>query len=275
MKLEDTDIEIINEDIERGKIKHALFDFDGTISLIRDGWQNVMVSMMVEILMDTGTDESEKEIEELVIDFVDRLTGKQTIYQMIQLAEEVKKRGVEPLEPIEYKDIYYQRLNPIVEERIAKLESGELSGEELTVKGSIDFLENLDKRGIALYLASGTDVEYVIHEAEVLGVASYFEKGGIFGALRDYKSYSKEMVIKQILKDYNLSGSELMITGDGVVEIGNAKDADAIALGVASIENNIYNMNANKRQRLISAGADLVITDFTEQDKLIEYLFAE
>lgn len=275
MKLKNTDIEIINDNIERGKIEHALFDFDGTISMIRDGWQNVMVSMMVDILMDTGTDESEKSIEELVIDFVDRLTGKQTIYQMMQLADEVKKRGVEPLEPIEYKDLYYEKLNPIVDEKIAKLESGEITGEELTVKGAIDFLENLDQRGIALYLASGTDVEYVRHEAEILGVASYFEKGGIFGALRDYKSYSKEMVIKQLLRDYDLSGSELIIAGDGVVEIGNARDADAIALGVASIENNVYNMNADKSQRLIDAGADLVITDFAEQDKLIEYLLSE
>lgn len=275
MKLENTDIEIINEDIERGKIKHALFDFDGTLSLIRDGWQNVMVSMMVEILIDTGTNESEEEIEKLVIDFVDRLTGKQTIYQMMQLAEEVEKRGGEPLEPIEYKDMYYERLNPIVEEKIAKLESGEISGKELTVKGSIAFLEELDRHGIALYLASGTDVEYVIHEAEILGVAPYFEKGGIFGALRDYKSYSKEMVIKQILEDYGLSGSDLMIVGDGVVEIGNAKDVGAIALGVASIEHNVYNMNEDKRQRLIDAGADLVITDFAEQDKLIRYLLKE
>jgi len=276
MKLESTkDIHIINEDIERGNINHAVFDFDGTISLIRDGWQNVMVSMMVEILMGTGTNESEEKIRELVIDFVDQLTGKQTIYQMIRLTEELKKRGVEPLEPIEYKGLYYEKLSPTIEERIAKLEKGEISGREATVKGSIDFLENLNRRGVALYLASGTDVEYVIHEAEILGVAPYFEKGGIFGALRDYKNFSKEMVIKKLLTDYNLSGNELLIVGDGVVEIGNAKDVNAIALGVASIENNIYNMNANKRQRLIDACADIIITDFSEQDKLAKYLFDE
>jgi phosphoglycolate phosphatase-like HAD superfamily hydrolase len=81
------------------------------------------------------------------------------------------------------------------------------------------------------------------------------------------------MVIKQILKDYNLRGSELMIVGDGFVEIQNAKDVNAIALGVASIEHNDYNMNAHKRQRLIDAGADLMITDFSEHKKLMEYLF--
>ena len=273
MRLENSDIEIINNDIPRGRIKHAVFDFDGTISLIRDGWQNIMVPMMVEFIKDTGTNESQEEIEELVVDFVDRLTGKQTIYQMIQLAEEIKKRGGKPLDPLEYKDIYHNKLNPIVRERIAKLESGELTGEKLTVNGSINFLEELNNQGVALYLASGTDVEYVKHEAEVLGVASYFQRGGIFGALKDYKNYSKEMVIKQILKDYNLRGSELMIVGDGYVEIQNAKDVNAIALGVASIEHNDYNMNAHKRQRLIDAGADLMITDFSEHRKLMEFLF--
>jgi len=275
MKLENTDIEIINPHIQRGKIKHAVFDFDGTISLIRDGWQDVMVPMMVDILMETGTSESRKDIEDMVVHFVDHLTGKQTIYQMMRLAEEVKKRGGTPRDPIEYKDLYYEKLNPIVEERIARLESGELTGEDLTVNGAIDFLSDLYNSDFKLYLASGTDVEYVIHEAEVLGVASYFKQGGIFGALRDYKNFSKEMVIQQILKDYNLSGSELMIVGDGVVEIRNAKDINAIALGVASVENNAYNMNAHKRQRLIDAGADLMVTDFSEHEKLISYLLDE
>lgn len=272
MRIENSEIEIINENIETGNIKHAVFDFDGTISLIRDGWQNVMVPMMVEILMNTDTNESQGEIEKLVVDFVDYLTGKQTIYQMIRLAEEVKKRGGTPRDPLEYKNIYYERLNPIVRDRIARLESGELSGEQLTVKGSVDFLKDLYKRGVRLYLASGTDVEYVVHEAEVLGVASYFQQGGIFGALKAYKNFSKEMVIQQILKDYHLSGSELMIVGDGVVEIQNAKDVNAIALGVASIEHNDYNMNAHKRQRLIDSGADLMVTDFSEHEKLTAYL---
>ena len=56
--LENTSIEIIHE-IERGNVQHALFDFDGTISLVRDGWQSVMVPMMVDVLLkETQTDET-------------------------------------------------------------------------------------------------------------------------------------------------------------------------------------------------------------------------
>ena len=83
--LDNTTIEIHRE-IQTRNIHHVVFDFDGTISLVRDGWQNVMVPMMVECLQtETDTTETEAQLEALVVEFVDRLTGKQTIYQMMQL----------------------------------------------------------------------------------------------------------------------------------------------------------------------------------------------
>ena len=270
--LDNTTIEIHRE-IQTGNIRHVVFDFDGTISLIRDGWQNVMVPMMVEFLQtETDTTETGAELEALVVDFVDRLTGKQTIYQMMQLGEEIEKRGGTPKEPLAYKDEYNRRLLPVVEARIAGLAAGKLSAEPLRVPMSLEFLESLREMGIHCYLASGTDVEFVKNEASLLGVTAYFD-GGIFGALREYKKFSKAMVIQKILTDFQLSGSELLIVGDGYVEIENAKAVGAIAVGVASVEDNRYNMNADKRERLIRAGADIIIPDFREGAKLLDYLF--
>lgn len=272
--LENTSIEIIRE-IEGANIQHALFDFDGTISLIRDGWQTVMVPMMVDILLkETQTDETPEELERVVVEFVDELTGKQTIYQMMQLCEEVEKRGGVPKQPLEYKDLYNSLLLPTVDKRIAKLESGEIEAADLRVPMSLEFLQSLQKRGIRRYLASGTDVEFVRHEARLLGAASYFD-GGIFGALREYQNFSKAMVIQQILDDFNLTGSELLVVGDGSVEIENAKAVGAIAVGVTSAENNRYQMNADKRGRLLHAGADILIPDFQDGDRLLTYLFDE
>ena len=270
--LDGTSIEIHNN-IQTGNIRHAVFDFDGTLSLIRDGWQNVMVPMMVDFLKtDTNTKETREEIEGIVVEFVDRLTGKQTIYQMMQLAEEIEKRGGEPKEPLDYKDEYNNRLLPIVEQRIANLADGTLSGEILRVPMSLEFLKSLHDMGVQCYLASGTDVEFVKNEAELLGVANFFN-GGIHGALREYKKFSKAMVIQKILKDFELSGSELLIIGDGYVEIENAKAVGAIAVGVASVEDNFYNMNADKRERLIRVGADIIIPDFRDGNRLLTYLF--
>ena len=272
--LENTSIEIVRK-IERANIQHALFDFDGTISVIRDGWQSIMVPMMVDVLREeTQTDETPQELERVVVEFVDNLTGKQTIYQMIQLCEEIEKRGGVPKQPLEYKDLYNSLLLPTVDERIAKLEKGEIDAADLRVPMSLEFLQSLQKRGIKRYLASGTDVEFVRHEAELLGAASYFD-GGIFGALREYQNFSKEMVIQQILDDFNLTGSQLLVVGDGSVEIENAKAAGAIAVGVTSVENNRYQMNADKRGRLLDAGADILIPDFRHGDRLLTYLFDE
>ena len=270
--LENTSIEIIHE-IERGNIQHALFDFDGTISIIRDGWQSIMVPMMVDVLLkETQTDETPEELERVVVEFVDNLTGKQTIYQMIQLCEEIEKRGGAPKQPLEYKDLYNSLLLPTVDERIAKLERGEIDAADLRVPMSLEFLQSLQKRGIKRYLASGTDVEFVRHEAGLLGAASYFD-GGIFGALREYQNFSKAMVIQQILDDFNLTGSQLLVVGDGSVEIENAKAVGAIAVGVNSVENNRYQMNADKRGRLLHAGADILIPDFRDGNRLLTYLF--
>ena len=253
-------------------VRHAVLDFDGTISLIRDGWQNVMVPMMVEVLAETPTTENDARLEEIVVEFVDRLTGKQTIYQMMQLAEEVEKRGGTASNPLDYKDLYNRRLLPDVEQRIAQLTDGTLEAESLRVPGSLDLLQRLRQRDVHLYLASGTDIEFVRHEAKLLGVAGHFD-GGIFGALREYAKFSKAMVIQKILSDFNLAGNQLLIIGDGHVEIENAKSVSAVAVGVASKENNRYQMNANKRERLIRAGADIIIEDYTEVDVLLNYLF--
>lgn len=263
----------IHRDIDIGHIGHVVFDFDGTISLIRDGWQNVMVPMMVDFLLtETDTSETRAALEAIVVAFVDRLTGKQTIYQMMQLGEEIARRGGTPQEPLAYKDAYNSRLLPVVEARIAGLAAGTLSAEPLRVPMSLEFLQSLRDMGITCYLASGTDVEFVRNEAELLGVADFFN-GGIFGALRDYQKFSKAMVIQNILSDFGLRGSELLIVGDGYVEIENAKAVGAIAIGVASIEDNVYNMNADKRERLIRAGADIIIPDFRDGARLLEYLF--
>ena len=78
----------------RPEISHVLFDFDGTLSLIRQGWPEVMVPMFVEALPRLPG-ETDEQIEQLVLDDIMRLNGKQTIYQMIQLVERIQERGGE------------------------------------------------------------------------------------------------------------------------------------------------------------------------------------
>lgn len=264
-----TDIEILNHGIRRGRFRSVLFDFDGTLSLIREGWPQVMIPMMVDVLRETGTDETPEELAERVEDFVMRLNGRQTIYQMIQLAEEVKKRGGKPCEPLEYKHRYHDLLMERIRGRLQALEVGTAPPADWTVPESHALLEDLRRRGLALYLASGTDLKYVRREAELLGVAKFFGEH-IYGAQDDYQNFSKKMVIEQILRD--LDGDELLGFGDGYVEIEEVKRAGGTAIAVASDEVNRAGVNAWKRNRLVQAGADIVIPEYRQHRKLLEYL---
>jgi phosphoglycolate phosphatase len=269
-----TKIEIINPSITRGQIRFALLDFDGTISLIREGWQGVMIPMMVEVLLQTPDHESEGELTAVVTDFVTRLTGKQTIYQMIQLAEEVTKRGGTARAPLDYKHEYLRRLWARIENRVTDLKAGRKSAGDFIVPGALDLLASLRKRGVTCYLASGTDQPYVRDEAGALGLPLYFGER-IYGALDDYQNFSKRMVIERILRENHLAGPELVAVGDGFVEIEDAKAAGGIAVGVASNEATRQGIDSWKRERLIQAGADLIIPDFREQEALVVHLFAE
>src|SRR5437660_12069272 len=125
----DNDFEIIHGDIPHGRFRSVLFDFDGTLSLIREGWPQVMIPMMVDVLRQTATRETETELTAAVEDFVMRLNGRQTIYQMIHLAEEVRRRGGRPQEPLDYKHRYHDLLMERIHSRLSALESGAATAE--------------------------------------------------------------------------------------------------------------------------------------------------
>jgi phosphoglycolate phosphatase-like HAD superfamily hydrolase len=268
------EIEVVRHDLPRGRFRSALFDFDGTLSLIREGWPQVMVPMMVEELRRTGTPESDAELTARVEELVMRLNGRQTIYQMIHLAEEVRRRGGAPLEPLSYKHRYHDLLMERIRGRLSALEAGAARPEDWVVPGSHALLEGLQRRGVTLYLASGTDLKYVRHEAQLLGVARYFGEH-IYGALDDYQNFSKQMVIERILREERLSGPELLGFGDGFVEVEEVRRAGGVAVAVASDEVNRRGINAWKRQRLVRAGADVVIPEYRQGERLLRWLFAE
>jgi phosphoglycolate phosphatase len=265
----DPDFEIIRKELPRGRYKAVLFDFDGTLSLIRQGWPDVMVPMFTEVLP-LAEGETEEDLRQLAFDDIMRLNGKQTIYQMIQLAERIRERGGSPEEPLWYKHEYLRRLELRIGERIAGLQNGSISRESMLVHGSIALLEGLKSRGLPLYLASGTDEPFVKREAEILGISPYFGSH-IYGAQEDYKSFSKKMVIERILCENAIPGDKLIAFGDGYVEIENTKEVGGLAVAVASDEahNGSGRMDEWKRDRLSGVGADIVIPDYRDSAALL------
>ena len=265
-------IESIRAGASGRRARVVLFDFDGTLSLIRSGWMDVMVPMMVGILAELKTGESAEALKAVVEEFVWRLTGKETIYQMIALADAIRERGGTPDEPLAYKKLYLDLLWERIETRVESLRKGQASPEEYLVPGARALLQSLKERGLKLFLASGTDEVYMKEEAKLLDVARYFD-GGVYGALDDYKSFSKAILIQRILAGAEFKGDEFLGFGDGYVEIEEVKKVGGVTVGVASQEPECLTVDDWKRQRLIGVGADYIVPNFADHHELMSTLF--
>jgi phosphoglycolate phosphatase len=265
-------IEILSKGAHAGATRVVLFDFDGTLSLIRAGWVEVMAPMMIDLLLETGSGEPHELLRELVLDNIGRTTGKETIYQMMALADNIRARGGDPTEPLVYKKMYLDRLWTHIESRIAELKSGG-SPEKYLVPGSRALLEDLRGRGYKMYLASGTDHEDVVAEAKLLDVYKYFD--GVHGAQDDLKAFSKGLLIKRIIESAEFRGPEFLGFGDGYVEIEEVKKVGGTAVGVATNEPECLSIDTWKRDRLAGVGADFIVPNYLALNDLLDALFQQ
>ena len=278
--LKDTEIEVIRDLPEDMRIKHAIFDHDGTISTLREGWEQIMAPMMIRaVLGDKYNDAGEdlyRKIESRIIEFIDKTTGIQTLMQMKIMLAIIHEFGCVPedqiLDEFGYKEIYNKELMLMVKARQKKIENKELALEDFTLKNAIPLLESLHSAGVKLYLASGTDEEDVKNEAAVLGYAHLFE-GRIFGATGDINKEAKKIVLDRILDVIGESNTRQIATfGDGPVEIRQTHKRGGITIGVASNEIKRFGLNQVKRSRLIKAGADIIVSDFSQLAELLKLL---
>lgn len=255
----------------RPRVRVALFDFDGTISTLRYGWEKVMGSLMVKMI--SGQTPVDRELEDEVWKYIDESTGIQTYYQMKWLAETVKRYGRNPVasdDPWWYKNLYDMELMKYVEKRKISIISKEKSPDSFLIKGSEKFFKALGDRKIEIYVASGTDDPDVKEEAEVLGVKKYFKaiKGTPVGKVDS----SKETVLRRLIQENKFQGPEIVVIGDGKVEITLGKEVGAITIGVASDERRLQGVNSAKSKRLKKAGADIITGDFEKYKEILEWL---
>ncbi|MCQ2142469.1 MAG: PfkB family carbohydrate kinase [Bacteroidales bacterium] len=261
----------------RPAIEYAVFDNDGTISTFREGWEDVMETCMIDAVTGGKTvSRSEREkIRAYCRDFIIKSTGIQTINQMVMLVDIVRKWGLVPEEEIltakQYKDIYNTALLKHIHDRLERVRDGRLDPRDATLAGALDFLRTLSENGVKIYLASGTDVDDVKNEAHILGFDKYFT-GGIFGSVGDVKNDPKRQVLRDILSKEGVDMEKLAIFGDGPVEMREARSNGALAVGVLSDEKHRYGWNMKKHSRLLYAGSDILIPDFSQYEELANFL---
>lgn len=278
--LPDTEFEVTRDLPSALKITHAIFDHDGTISTLRQGWHLVMEPMMIRAILGPRYQSADESLYHRVVEtvrkFIDDSTGIQTLVQMQGLKEMVREFGCVPepqiLDEFGYKAIYNEALMRMVRDRAAKLRRGELSVEDFVIKNAVAVLERLSQAGVRMYLASGTDREDVVDEAAALGYAHLFE-GGIYGSVGDVKQEAKRIVLDRILGDIGPDLVHRLVTfGDGPVEIRETHKRGGFTIGVAGDEIRRYGLDSSKRERLIRAGADMIIPDFSQIDRLLHLL---
>ncbi len=275
-----TEIEIINQWEKKLQIEHIIFDHDGTISTLREGWELIMSPMMIKAILGDKYQEADEvlyqNVKTRVDEFIDKTTGIQTLVQMQGLMDLIREFGCVPeekmLDEFGYKLIYNEELLIMVKVREQKLSRGELVLEDVTLKNAVPFLQKLYDAGIKLYLASGTDEVDVKSEARALGYDHLFE-GGIYGAVGDVTKEAKKMVLDRILDTIGETAfGKLATFGDGPVEIRETRKRGGVTIGIASNELRRYGLNEHKRTRLIKAGADIIVPDFSQYPQLVSLL---
>jgi phosphoglycolate phosphatase-like HAD superfamily hydrolase len=280
--VENTGFELVDDWPSGLHVEHVIFDHDGTLSTLRQGWEDVMAPMMVEAILGRGghdvSPSSRAEVARVVADLIDRTTGVQTLLQMDSLVQLVAEFGLVPASEIKdgpsYKQDYNQRLMELVEARRNRLVAGDLDADDFLMKGSMSLLKALRTRGVTLYLVSGTDAQDVKSEAALLGIAEYFGDH-IYGAVGESRVEMKKVVLQGVVDGNHLGGRTLATFGDGPVEMRETRKRGGLAIGVCSDEVRRHGFNEVKRRRLVRGGATLLIPDYGRVPTLMSMLFAD
>ncbi len=264
--------EIVNAAVGRGPFRAVVFDFDGTLSLVREGWAFLMAELGRDHLAEQ---QLIREPEAELLTYLERemllLSGKPSLYQMRRLAEEVAARGGVAPNADAMLGEFLRRLLAKIETRLVGLKTGTATPAGWCVPGSHELLDAVQRRGVPLYLASGTDRAFVESDLKLLDLERYFGPR-VFAPANNTLNFAKRDVIARILRDERIRGDELLGFGDGYSETVEVKAVGGVAIGVTSTEPGVPGPNAMKREMLIGLGADVIVPDYRDP-ALVAWLF--
>jgi phosphoglycolate phosphatase len=250
-------------------LTHVVFDFDGTLSWMRHGWPSVMLSTCLRYAPSHWQQDSSL-CRELLEDILS-LNGKPSVNQIRSFCQRVGDARVISRESEILRE-YAQDLRAILTDRLRR---AALDPDAFLVWGAMEIVRDLHFRGLKNYIVSGTVQTDVMNEAKVLGLVDFFP-GGIIGAPATGE-FSKMEAIDQILADESIVGSNLVIFGDGPVEIACGKSIGALTIGIASDEatRGSHRLDPIKMKHLSAAGADIIVADYADREGLLRQIFGD
>ncbi len=245
---------------ELARFRVVVFDFDGTLSLLREDWPRIMISQMCTELLKQGSTEEPQALYQRVEHAIMGLNGKPTFVQMQWLVEQVELISGKPETTQVYRDRYLAELLAGVQPRRDVISSGKVTPETWQVPRAGAFLKSLQNQGLKLVLASGSDRDAVELESGLLQVRSFFGDE-LHAPFQGDPTFTKRGVIESLIQQ-GFKGPEILGFGDGVVETQEVKRVGGVAIGVASNQENPQTINEWKKDQLLGAGADAIIANY-------------
>ena len=276
-KFEDSEICVLGAPAINGPIRCFVFESDGVISTLREGWQKIMAMMMIEMIVGQATpsDEELNIVKSEVYGFVRCSAGFHVLLQMGELVDMISSYGFVPdneiHEPAAYKAIYDKRLKVSVNERLATIGS-QATVEDFMIRGVRGFLRELFNQRVEMVVSSGTDEIDLMFELDALNATKFFSE--IHGARATYQESNKRMVLANLIDATGFKGQEIAVVGNGRIDMEVAKAFGCIAIGVASDEIKRHGWNMPKALNLARARVkpDILIMDFHQARQLLNFL---
>ena len=235
--------------------KVFVFDWDGTVIRTLPEWKGILKEVLSELTLNIGPG-----VEGLPY----HLGSAGVVHWAVR---EAKRRGERVFRSEdEYAAKYVQAINKFF---------GGLRDSDRVLPGAKEFLTRLSGQGRTLFVLTAAYKTEKIVQARALGMDGMFEE--IIGKehfnelpfqleqFRDTLVFKREQ-LRRIKKERGLSKHEIVMFGDSPFDILSAKEAGAIAVGIARDE--------ETREALIRSGADIIINGDYEGVDLLPVLSA-
>lgn len=230
-----------------------------------------MRKQMYQALRPLGAHESNSELNEQIEEWIQENNGKPTWRQMERLHQEILRRnGNSPGWQIHleyFSNLLMAKVDPIKQQ----LRSRQIDPKASCVPGAHELLEHLQKKGLELHLVSGTALEHVLEEADLLGLSSFFGDR-IHAPNPDTPHFSKDSVLETLVPDPT-DRSKVLAIGDGPVEISLISRNGGLAVGVARSDDH-EGIDPIIGNLLEKCGAQALIPNFTQAEQFTDWIMS-
>ena len=192
----------------------------------------------------------------LVTNFVMNSKGMMQTEQMAWLREQAVKKGIQPLLSVEE----YQRMYAQKWESFVRSQEESWKKNPPLIAGAKELIEELAERGVELFILSGEAQELL--EQRVKWLLPDVKFSGVYGCSKE-SPVTKAEKLKTIKKDLNIPSDQLVMFGNGKVDMEAAKQAGIKAVGIAA--------DSQEKGFLASFDADMVTVGFNNK-QIIDFM---